>query len=197
MRVGTRYGVDELTIVDDGTVPGERGTFRFDDEGAESGRTELVKEGVIAGHLHDRQTAQRMGGVPTGNARAISYHFPPIVRMSNTFIEPRSASIEDILDSLERGLYVCGTRGGMTELESFTFSSQYAWLVEHGRRTRMVRDVTLSGNVFETLRNIDMIGDDLTMFGGLGGCGKGGQMPLPVGLGAPHLRVKNVVIGGR
>jgi TldD protein len=197
MKVGTRYGPDALTIVDDATMPGERGSYRFDDEGAHSGRTELIKDGVLAGHLHDRQTARRMGETPTGNARAISYRFPPIVRMSNTFIEPRDANIEDMLDATERGLYVVGSRGGMTELESFTFSSQYAFLVESGRKTKMVRDVTLSGNVFETLKNIDMIGDDLTMFGGTGGCGKGGQAPLPVGLGAPHVRIKNVVIGGR
>jgi len=197
MKVGTRYGVDELTIVDDGTMPGERGSYRFDDEGTESARTELIKDGVIAGHLHDRQSARRMGEAPTGNARAVSYRFSPIVRMSNTFIEPRSANIEDMMDSLEHGLYVCGSRGGMTELESFTFASEYAWLVEHGRKTKLVRDVTLSGNVFETLKNIDLIGDDLVMFGGLGGCGKGGQSPLPVGLGAPHVRIRNVVIGGR
>jgi TldD protein len=197
MKVGTRYGVDELTIVDDGTMPGERGSYRFDEEGTASGRTELVKDGVIAGHLHDRQSARRMGEKPTGNARAVSYRFSPIVRMSNTYIAPRSANIEDMMDSLERGLYVSGSRGGMTELESFTFASQYAWLVEHGRKTKLVRDVTLSGNIFETLKNIDMIGDDLVMFGGLGGCGKGDQSPLPVGLGAPHVRIKNVVIGGR
>lgn len=197
MKIGTRYGNDDLTIVDDGTMSGERGSFRFDDEGVESKRKELIKEGRIGAHLHDRQSARRMGETVTGNARAISYGFAPIVRMSNTFIEPRDVNIEDMLDSLERGLYVCGSRGGMTELESFTFSSQYAWLVEHGRKTRMLRDVTLSGNVFETLKNIDMIGDDLVMFGGLGGCGKDGQSPLPVGLGAPHVLIRNVVIGGR
>ncbi|MBM3313230.1 TldD/PmbA family protein, partial [candidate division WOR-3 bacterium] len=197
MRVGTRYGVDELTIVDDGTMPNERGSYRFDDEGLESERTELIREGRIAGHLHDRQSAQRMGETPTGNARALSYRFAPIVRMSNTYIQPRSANLEDQMDSLERGLYVCGSRGGMTELESFTFSSQYAWLVEHGRKTRLLRNVVLSGNVFETLQNIDLIGDDLVMFGGLGGCGKSGQGPLPVGLGAPHVRIRGVVVGGR
>ena len=197
MKVGTKYGVDDLTIVDDGTMPGERGSFRFDDEGIEAERTELMKGGRIAAHLHDRQSAQRMGEKVTGNARAVSYRFAPIVRMSNTYIEPRSFNIEDMLDSVERGLYVCGSRGGMTELESFTFASQYARLVEHGRQTKLLRDVTLSGNVFETLKSIDMIGDDLVMFGGLGGCGKGGQAPLPVGLGAPHVLIRNVVIGGR
>ncbi len=197
MKVGTRYGVDELTIVDDGTMPGERGSFRYDDEGTAAERTELIKDGRIAGHLHDRQSAQRMGEKPTGNARAVDYRFAPIVRMRNTYIEPRAYNIEDMLDSVERGLYVCGSRGGMTELESFTFSAQYARLVEHGRQTKLLRDVTLSGNVFETLKSIEMIGDDLVMFGGLGGCGKGGQSPLPVGVGAPHVLIRNVVIGGR
>jgi len=197
MKVGARYGTDELTIIDDGTMPGERGSYRFDDEGVESERTELIRDGCIAGHLHDRQSARRMGEAPTGNARAVSYRFPPIVRMSNTYIEPREANIEDMMDSLERGLYVCGARGGMTELESFTFASQYAWLVEHGRKTKMVSDVTLTSNVFETLKHIDLMADDLVLFGELGGCGKGVQSPLPVGIGAPHVRIKNVVIGGR
>ncbi len=197
METGTRFGVDELTIVDDATMPGERGTYQYDDEGVAAERTELVRHGILTSHLHDRQTAQQMNEAPTGNGRAISYRFPPIVRMSNTYIEPRSAKLDDMTGSLERGLYVVGSRGGMTELESFTFSSQYAYLVEHGKKTKMVRDVTLSGNVFETLKNIDAIADDLTIFGGIGGCGKGGQAPLPVGLGAPHVRIRNVVIGGR
>jgi TldD protein len=197
MKVGTRYGVDDLTIVDDGTMPGERGSFRFDDEGIEAQRTELIKGGRIAGHLHDRQSAQRMGEKVTGNARAVSSRYAPIVRMSNTYVEPRSANIEDMLDSVERGLYVCGSRGGMTELDSFTFSAQYARLIEHGRQTKLLHDVTLCGNIFDTLKSIELIGDDLVMFGGLDGCGKGGQSPLPVGLGAPHVLIRNVVIGGR
>lgn len=197
MKVGNKYGVDELAIVDDGTMPGERGSFRYDDEGTAAGRTELIREGRIAGHLQDRQSAQRMGEKPTGNARAVSYSFAPIVRMSNTYIEPRAYNIEDMLDAVEQGLYVCGARGGMTELESFTFSSQYARRIEHGRPTKLLRDAILSGSVFETLKNIEMIGDDLVMFGGLGGCGKSGQAQLPVGIGSPHLLIRNVVIGGR
>ena len=197
MKVGTRHGVDDLTIVDDGTMPGERGSFRFDDEGIEAERTELIKDGRIVGHLHDRQSAQRMGEKTTGNARAVSCRFAPTVRMSNTYIEPRSANIEDMLESVKRGLYVCGSRGGMIELDSFTFSPQYAWLVEGGRQRKLLRDVTLSGNIFDTLKGIDMIGDDLVMFGRLDGRGKVGQSPLPVGFGAPHVLMRNVVIGGR
>jgi TldD protein len=196
MQKGTRYGEENLTIVDDATLPGERGSYRYDDEGAPAQRTELLRRGVLAGHLTDRETAARLGEPPSGNSRAMSYRYPPIVRMSNTCIEPGDAELDDMLD-IEKGLYVAGSRGGMTELESFTFASQYAYMVERGRRTRMVRDVTLTGNVFETLRNIEMVGDDPVLFGGIGGCGKGGQSPLPVGMGAPHLRIRNVVMGGR
>lgn len=197
MRVGTRFGVDGLTIVDDATMPGERGSYQYDDEGASAERTELVRHGILVDHLHNRETAGRMNEPPTGNGRAISYRYPPLVRMSNTYIEPRDVEIDDMFEGLEQGLYVVGSRGGMTELESFTFSSQYGYKIEHGRKTGMVRDITLSGNVFETMKNIEAIGDDLVMFGGTGGCGKHGQGPLPVGLGAPHLKIRNVVIGGR
>ena len=197
MTPGRRYGTEELTIVDDATMPGERGSYRYDDEGTPASRVELIKDGAIAGHLHDRRSAAQMNEGVTGNARAVSYRFAPIVRMANTYIEPREADLDDMLESVENGLYVAGSGGGMTELESFTFAAQYAQLIEHGRRTKMVRDVTLSGNVFETLKNIVAIGNDLTMFGGLGGCGKGGQSPLPVGVGAPHLMIRNVVVGGR
>ncbi|MEO0068303.1 MAG: TldD/PmbA family protein [candidate division WOR-3 bacterium] len=197
MQIGTRYGVEELTIIDDASLPCEKGSYRYDDEGTPARRTELIKNGVLAGHLHNRQTAYLMGEPVSGNGRAISYRFAPIVRMSNTFIEPRDKTLEELLDGVEYGLYLAGSRGGMTELETFTFSSQYAYLIENGRITKMVRDATLSGNVFHTLRNIDGIGNDLVLYGGLGGCGKGGQSPLPVGLGAPHIRIRNVVIGGR
>lgn len=197
MKIGTQYGTEELTIADDATLPGERGSYRYDDEGVPARRTDLIRQGRIAGHLHNRETAQQMQEPLSGNARAVSYQFAPIVRMANTFVEPRQHNIEEMFDATEHGLYVVGSRGGMTELEAFTFSSQYAYLIEAGRKTKMVRDVTLAGNIFETLRNIDMIGDDLVMFGGLGGCGKNGQAPLPVGMGAPHIRIKNVVIGGR
>ncbi|MEO0071076.1 MAG: TldD/PmbA family protein [candidate division WOR-3 bacterium] len=197
MRIGARFGIDELTIVDDATLPNERGSFRYDDEGAPGRRTELIKQGVLAGHLHNRQTSARMGEPNFGNGRAVSYRFAPIVRMSNTFIEPRDKNLQEMLDDIAEGLYVVGSRGGMTELEAFTFSSQYAFKIEKGRLTNMVRDVTLSGNVFETLKNIEAIGNDLIIYGGIGGCGKGGQAPLPVGTGGPHLMIKDVIIGGR
>ncbi|MCL6465352.1 MAG: TldD/PmbA family protein [candidate division WOR-3 bacterium] len=197
MRIGARFGVEQLTIVDDATLPEERGSYHFDEEGTPAQRTELIRHGILVGHLHSRQTAQQMQEEPTGNCRAVSYRFAPIVRMSNTYIEPRDKKLDEMVGEIDYGLYVVGSRGGMTELEAFTFSSQYAYLIEKGKLTKMVRDVTLSGNVFETMMNIDAIGNDLIIHGGLGGCGKAGQAPLPVGTGAPHIRIKNVVVGGR
>ena len=137
-----------------------------------------------------------MGETPTGNSRALNFGYIPLVRMTNTFIEPQDATFEELLEDIDRGLYVVGAIGGQTELEMFTFSSRKAYEIVNGKIGKMVRDVVLSGNVFETLMNIDKIGNDLQLHGGLGGCGKGGQMPLPVSHGGPHIRIRNVVIGG-
>ncbi len=195
MAIGSQYGIEELTIVDDPLLIGERGSYLYDDEGTEAKKTYLLKEGKIAGHLHSKETAARMGEELTGNARSISYRYPPIVRMSNTYIEPRDKSFEELLSLLDNGLYICGARGGQTELENFSFASQYAYEVKKGKLGKMIKDVTICGNVFETLKNIKGIGNDLKIFGG--SCGKGNQYPLPVGDGGPHILIKNVIIGGR
>ncbi|RKZ18982.1 hypothetical protein DRQ18_08020 [bacterium] len=196
MKLGTRFGVDELSIVDDGTIKGERGYYPYDDEGVPSQRTYLIKNGILVGRLHSRETAYKMGEEPTGNARAINFAYPPIVRMSCTFIEPGDKTFEELTD-IERGIYAIGAYGGQTELEMFTFSARRGYLIEKGKITKLLKNVVLTGNVFETLRNIDAIGNDLKLYGGLGGCGKGGQFPLPVSDGAPHIRIRNVVIGGK
>lgn len=197
MVLGKRFGQDFLNVIDDGSLKGERGYIAIDDDGVLSQKTYLIKNGRLNARLHTRLTASLMDESPTGNSRALNFQYPPIVRMTNTFIEPQDASFEELLDGIEHGLYVVGALGGQTELEMFTFSSKKAYLIENGKIGNMVRDVVLSGNVFDTLMNIDKIGSDLKLHGGLGGCGKGGQSPLPVSHGAPHIRIKNVVIGGR
>lgn len=196
LTLGETFGPPNLSIVDDGTIPGERGYYQYDDEGVPARKTYLIRDGVLVGRLHSRETAARMAEPLSGNARAISYRFPPIVRMSCTYIEPRDKTFDDMVAEVDRGLYVKDSLGGQTELELFTFSSLKAYLIEGGKIGPMVRDVVLSGNVFETLKNIDAIGDDLCLCGGLGGCGKEGQAPLPVSDGSPHIRIRNVVIGG-
>lgn len=196
MRLGEVFGPQNLSIVDDGTLLGERGYYKYDDEGVPSQKTYLIRDGVLVGRLHSRETAAEMEEPLSGNARAISYRFPPIVRMSCTYIEPRDRSFEDMVSEVDYGLYVKDALGGETELELFTFSSLKAYLIQGGKIGPLVRDAVLSGNVFDTLKNIDAIGDDLCLHGSLGGCGKGGQGPLPVSDGSPHIRIRNVVIGG-
>ncbi|MGD2173940.1 MAG: TldD/PmbA family protein [Candidatus Brocadiaceae bacterium] len=197
MEIGRRFGPDILNITDDGSLEGEAGFVPFDSEGVPGSRTPLIKEGVLTGRLHNRETAAKMGEEPTGNARAISYRHPPIVRMTNTFMEPGESTFEEILAATEDGIYAIGMLGGQTNMEMFTFSAEEAFRIRGGEIREKIRDVVLTGNVFQTLQNIDMIGDDFKMHGGLGGCGKGGQSPLRVGDGGPHCRMRNVVIGGR
>jgi TldD protein len=196
MVLGKRFGGRHLNIIDDPTIPNLRGTYKYDDEGTSARRTYLIREGVLEGRLHSRETAAKMRETATGNARAINYLFPPIVRMSNTFIQPGSASFEQMLGDIEEGVYVKDWYGGTTSLEMFTFSAGEAYMIRHGRVAELLRPVVLTGNVFTTLQNIDAIGDDLEMNQG-GGCGKGGQYPLPVSNGSPHIRIRHCVVGGR
>ncbi|MFQ6057370.1 MAG: TldD/PmbA family protein [Anaerolineae bacterium] len=195
MVLGRRFGGEHLNIVDGAAVPGLRGSYRYDDEGVPASKSYLIKEGVLVGRLHSRETAGKMGERPTGNARAISYRFPPIVRMTNTYIEPGDVSFQDMIGDIEEGIYVKGSYGGQTSMEMFTFAAGEAYMIRHGQIAEPVRGVNLSGNVFETLANIEAIGRDLSWNEG-GSCGKGEQSPLPVADGSPHIRIRNVVIGG-
>jgi len=196
MALGKRFGNKHLNIVDDATIPNLRGSYKYDDEGTPARKIYLIQDGILEGRLHSRETAAKMGERATGNARAINYLFPPIVRMSNTFIEPGSASFEEMLGDIEEGVYVKDWYGGTTSLEMFTFSAGEAHMIRRGRLAELLRPVVLTGNVFTTLQNIDAIGNDLEMNQG-GGCGKGGQSPLPVSNGSPHIRIRHCVVGGR
>jgi len=197
MKLGRRFGVEELSIVDDASLPGEAGSYLFDSEGVASRKTHLLREGALVGRLHSRETAALMGEEPTGNARAISYAHEPIVRMSNTYMEPRGWTFDRMLAETEDGIYAKSFLGGQTNMEMFSFSSEEAFRIRKGKIAERLRDVVLTGNVFYTLEHIDAIGDDLKMFGGLGGCGKGGQSPLRVSDGGPHIRIRDVVVGGK
>lgn len=197
MTLGNRFGVPELNVVDEGYIPGRRGNTPYDDEGVARAKTFLIKDGVLSGLLHSRETAQKMGAAPTGNARAVSYEHEPIVRMTNTYIKSGEQTFAAMLAGIDSGIYACKAYGGQTMLEQFTFSAAYAYEIKNGEVGGMLKDVVLTGNVFETMRAIDMIGDDMVIFGGSGGCGKGGQSPLPVTDGAPHIRIRDVTIGGK
>ncbi len=198
MRMGRRFGRSLLNIADSGVeVPGGDlpGTHGYDDEGVPMKRTQLVKDGVLVGRLHSRETAAKLGEEPTGNARAQDYNHPPLVRMRNTFIEAGDTSFEDMISDVKLGVYALKSRGGQTCLGNFSFSSAYAYMIRDGKVAEPVRDVILAGNLFETLENVTAVGDDFR-WDNSGRCGKDGQS-MPVGMGSPHVRIENVVVGGR
>jgi TldD protein len=195
MVLGKEFGSTELNIIDSAAMPGLRGSYKYDDEGVPATKTYLIREGKLVGRLHSRETAAKMGEKPTGNARAINYRYPPIVRMTNTYIEPRPASFEDIIADIKEGVYAKNWYGGTTSMEMFTFSAGETYMIRNGRVAELLRPVVLTGNVFATLKNIDAIGNDLDMNQG-GGCGKGAQAPLPVSNGSPHIRMRHCLVGG-
>lgn len=197
MVLGRDFGPEILNVYDDGTVNGIAGYIPFDDEGISPQKTSLIKNGLLSGRLHSRETAGKMNEDVTGNGRAISVMRQPIVRMTNTYIENGDSSRDDIFSSMDDGIYCVDVIGGQTNLEMFTFTAAYGYEVRNGKPGKMYRDIVLSGNVFNTLKNISMIGNDREMFGGLGGCGKGGQSPLPVSFGGPHMKIKDILIGGK
>lgn len=196
MVLGSTFGGSHLNIIDSASQPGLRGSFKYDDEGTPATKTYLIREGKLVGRLHSRETAAKMQEKPTGNARAINYRHPPIVRMTNTYIEPCDCSFEDMIAGIKEGVYAKNWYGGTTSMEMFTFSSGETYMIRNGKIAEMVRPVMLTGNVFTTLKNIDAIGNDLDMNEG-GGCGKGGQSPLPVSNGSPHIRIQKCLVGGK
>jgi TldD protein len=199
MKLGRRMGKEILNISDRGNLPGAAGHYIYDDEGVASRKTPLVKEGILVGRLHSRETAAVFGEEITGNARALDYNFTPIVRMSNIFIEPGEASQEEMISSIKKGIYLIGHKGGQTIGDMFTFGAQYGYLIENGKISTMLRDLNITGNLFITLQNIMAIGKDFTMDES-GGCGKGSVGPMQMlwasGHGGTAIMVKDVVIGG-
>jgi TldD protein len=195
MSMGRRFGPEELQIFDGAAPAGHRGSYFYDDEGTPATTTQLIKDGILVGRLHSRETAGKLEETPTGNARCLNYHYPPIVRMTNTWIERGETPVKDLFKGISEGVYARNWIGGMTNGEMFTFSAGEAWMIRDGEIAEPVRDVTLSGNVFKTLADIEGIGDDF-YWDESGGCGKAGQSGLPVGCGGPSLRIGNVVVGG-
>ena len=198
MTLGRRFGKPALNAGDNGAAAGLRGTLPFDDEGTPTQDTPLIREGILVGRLHSRETAAKLGERPTGNARAISFRHPPIVRMTNTYIAPGKAGIgfNDLIRDIKLGVYACGAFGGQTMLENFSFTAGWGYMIRNGQVAELVKDVVLAGNLFQTLDRIDHIAGDFTWNQMGGGCGKGGQFPLPVTEGAPHVRIEEALIGG-
>ena len=194
--LGRQVACPLITVVDDPTIPGRRGSYNIDDEGVPGGRKVLVEDGILKAYMNDLSTALRDGVPPTGNGRRESYRHWPIPRMSNTIILPGKDDPEAIVRSVDRGLFVKKMGGGQvnTVTGDFVFEVSEGYLIENGMAADPVRGATLAGNGPEVLKSVDMVGSDLGY--GLGTCGKEGQ-GVPVGDAQPTLRIPDIVVGGR
>jgi len=195
-KLGEKIAYEGLTVADDPTIELSHGYYRYDDEGMESKRTEIIKDGVLISYLHTRETAGRLEAMPTSNARAADYSEVPLVRMSNTVIEEGGWNFEDMREDIAFGIYAKGMRGGQVDTVrgEFQFSAEEAFLIENGALSKRLKNVSLSGRTLDVLKNIDAVGNDKKR-GSIGFCGKDGQ-EVPVSEYAPHVRVKKILVGG-
>ena len=196
-RMGQRVAAKGVTVLDDGTLPGRRGSLNIDDEGTPTQRTVLIEDGILTGYLQDRTNARLMRGKSTGNGRRESYASTPIPRMTNTYMLAGNEDPQAIVASLKRGLYATNFGGGQVDITSgkFVFSASQAWWVENGKIQYPVKGATLIGNGPDALTRVAMIGNDLQLDSGVGTCGKEGQS-VPVGVGQPTMRINGITVGG-
>ncbi len=194
MRIGNKLGNEAVTIIDDATQPHQLGFYKYDDEGVPVRPVTLMKHGVLTGRLHSRRTAAEFDEPVSGHCVAEDFRYAPIVRMGNIYIEPGPLGFNELAAQLGDGLYVLDAKGGQTSGENFTFGAQYGYAVKNGKVGGMLRDINMTGNLYQTLQNIVAIGNDLTLTKS-GGCGKG-QMNVRSCNGGPHILVNNIVIGG-
>jgi len=196
-KLGQRVAAEGVTVVDDGTIPGRRGSINIDDEGTPSKRNVLIENGVLVGYMQDRLNADLMGVEPTGNGRRESYAHLPLPRMTNTFMLAGEDDPEEILQGVDNGLYAVSFGGGQVDITSgkFVFSASEAYRIENGQIGRPVKGATLIGNGPDVLTRVTRIGHDLALDEGVGTCGKDGQ-GVPVGVGLPTIRVNDLTVGG-
>jgi TldD protein len=196
-RIGQRVASELCTVVDDGTIPGRRGSLNVDDEGAPTERTVLIENGILRGYLQDRLSASVMKSTPTGNGRRESYEHIPMPRMTNTFMLAGSEDPQEIIRSVRRGLYAVYFGGGQVDITNgkFVFSASEAYLIEDGKVTAPVKGATLIGDGPTVLTRVTAVGNDLRLDPGIGTCGKDGQS-VPVGVGIPTIKVSRLTVGG-
>ncbi len=196
-RIGERVAAPGVTIVDDGTLAGRRGSLNIDDEGTLTQCTTLIEDGILRGYLQDSLNARLMGMPLTGNGRRESFAHLPMPRMTNTYMLAGKDDPAEMIASVKRGLYAPNFGGGQVDITSgkFVFSASEAYLIEDGRVTRPVKGATLIGNGPETMNRVSMIGNDLQLDAGVGVCGKDGQS-VPVGVGQPSLKIDAMTVGG-
>jgi len=197
-RLGEIIADASVNIYDDPTIPGAFGSFPFDHEGVKSKRKDIIVDGRLTDFINNRETAARLGIPVNGGARAMGYGVLPLVRMSNTMMGPGDMTLEELIEGVKYGVLAKGTRGGTVDTEkgTFQFSASEAHLIEKGELTSVLRDVSFTGDVLNTLKDIDGMSKG-SMLGQPGFCGKGDMQIVPVGDGGPFVRFKNVMIGGR
>ena len=195
--MGQRIASDDVTVVDDGTLPDRRGSITIDDEGTASNCTTLIENGILVGYMQDRMNARLMGVAPTGNGRRQSYAHTPMPRMTNTYMLNGKRTPEEILASMKTGLFAKSFGGGQVDITSgkFVFTVTEAYVIEDGKLTRPVKGAILIGAGAEALKKISIVGNDLELDHGIGTCGKNGQ-GVPVGVGQPTLRINGLTVGG-
>lgn len=196
-QVGELVASELCTVVDDGTMVDRRGSVAIDDEGTPCQYNVLIENGILKGYMQDKLNARLMGMTPTGNGRRESYAHLPMPRMTNTYMLPGKSTPQEIIESVEYGIYAPNFGGGQVDITSgkFVFSTSEAYLIENGKVTKPVKGATLIGSGIETMQQISMVGNDLKLDNGVGVCGKEGQS-LPVGVGQPTLKVDNLTVGG-
>jgi TldD protein len=196
-RLGQKVASEAVTVVDDGTIVNRRGSLNVDDEGVPTRRNVLIERGILRGYMQDRLNARLTGQEPTGNGRRESYAHPPLPRMTNTFMLAGEDDPDDIIRSVDHGLYAVNFGGGQVDITSgkFVFSASEAYLIEGGRVTAPVKGATLIGNGPDALTRVSRVGTDLALDEGVGTCGKDGQS-VPVGVGLPTIRIDGITVGG-
>ena len=196
-RIGQRVAAPGVTIVDDGTLAGRRGSLNIDDEGTPTHCTTLIEDGVLVGYMQDTHNARLMGMAPTGNGRRESFAHLPMPRMTNTYMLAGAHDPQEMIRSVKRGLYAVNFGGGQVDITSgkYVFSATEAYLIEDGKVTAPVKGATLIGNGPETMQKVSMVGNDLALDEGVGICGKDGQS-VPVGVGQPSLLIDAITVGG-
>lgn len=196
-KLGQRVAPDEVTIVDDGTLPDRRGSLAVDDEGTPGQYNVLIENGILRGYMQDRLNARLMGVAPTGNGRRESFAHIPMPRMTNTYMLAGSRDPGEIIESVKKGLYAPNFGGGQVDITSgkFVFSASEAYLIENGKVTTPVKGAMLIGDGPDVLQRISMVGNDLQLDRGVGTCGKDGQS-VPVGVGQPTLKIDEITVGG-
>jgi TldD protein len=192
-KFGKKIASEGVTFYDDGTLEGAFGSFKYDDEGVPAQKTLLVKDGVFLGLMHNRETAQKLNAKPTGNARAEDFRVEPIIRMRNTFMEPKDHSLEELIEDVKFGYYFKSFRGGQANIDgTFQVGIQEAYEIVKGEIGEPVRNASISGNTLKTLHEVDAVGKDFELWPGR--CGKG--QTAFICDGGPHIRVKKVLVGG-